>query len=174
MFALNGPGRRGHGRIPLEKIDAIVSARLGPGWVPGNAQPAAISRQVAMYMASQVGGWSTTQIGKFYNGRDHSTVRYAIARIRTLRQVDEGIDGIVTVLAEEIGAFAESIGCGRFLKALAQPNAAALSLDNAFLDAVAERIASRILPRPTCLIPATAAAEESHPSPVDMRVKPLA
>jgi hypothetical protein len=27
-----------------------------------------------MYLAKQVGRWSTTIIGCFYNGRDHSTV----------------------------------------------------------------------------------------------------
>ena len=103
MPALEGLRIQGRGRIPLAEIEAIVAARLGPGRVPGNAQPAAFSRQVAMYLASRVANWSTTEIGKFYNGRDHSTVCYAIARIRRLRAVDQSINGIVTVLEEEIG-----------------------------------------------------------------------
>ena len=61
-------------RIPLAAIDATVSAYLGTTRVIGNAQPAAFNRQVAMYLANRVGGWSTTKIGKFYNGRDRSTV----------------------------------------------------------------------------------------------------
>jgi len=61
-------------RVPLSAIDATVSAHLGPTPVMGNAQPAVFNRQVAMYLAKRVGGWSTTRIGKFYNGRDHSTV----------------------------------------------------------------------------------------------------
>jgi chromosomal replication initiation ATPase DnaA len=73
MLALDDLNSRNRRRVPLLEIDAIVAARLGPGRVAGNAQPAAFSRHIAMYMASQV-GWSTTQIGKFYNGRDHSTV----------------------------------------------------------------------------------------------------
>jgi hypothetical protein len=52
-------------RIPLAAIDAAVAARLGPGRVSGNAQPAVFSRQVAMYLAKMVGGWSTPQIGRF-------------------------------------------------------------------------------------------------------------
>jgi hypothetical protein len=50
-------------RIPLAVIDAAVCARLGPARVAGNAQPAAFNRQVAMYLAKHVGGWSTTTIG---------------------------------------------------------------------------------------------------------------
>src|SRR5215471_16016820 len=92
MFVLKEATPRGHKRIALAEIEATVAARLGPGRVMGNAQPAAFSRQVAMYLASQAGGWSTTQIGKFYNGRDHSTVCYAISRIRALRETDPEVD----------------------------------------------------------------------------------
>jgi chromosomal replication initiation ATPase DnaA len=62
------------------RIDAVVSAKLGPARVRGNGQPAAFHRQIAMYLAHRVGGWSTTRIGRFYNGRDHSTVCHAIKR----------------------------------------------------------------------------------------------
>ena len=49
-------------QIGLAQIDAVVSAHLGPARVRGNAQPAAFNRQVAMYLAKHVGGWSTTRI----------------------------------------------------------------------------------------------------------------
>ena len=55
-------------RISLAQIDAAVSARLGPTRGLGNSQPACFNRQVAMYLAKQVGRWSTTIIGRFYNG----------------------------------------------------------------------------------------------------------
>src|SRR3982751_4560484 len=89
-------------RIPLSAIDAAVAARLGPGRICGNAQPAVFSRQVAMYLAKHVGGWSTTRIGQFYNGRDHSTVCYALKRVAALREDDPEVDGLVTSLAGEI------------------------------------------------------------------------
>ena len=38
------------------------------------------------YLAQRLGGWSTIRIGKFYNGRDHSTVCNSIKRVETLRQ----------------------------------------------------------------------------------------
>ena len=72
-------------RVPLTTIDAIVSARLGTTRVKGNAQPSVFNRQIAMYSAKHVGGWSTTAIGKFYNGRHHTTVLWALQRIDCLR-----------------------------------------------------------------------------------------
>jgi chromosomal replication initiation ATPase DnaA len=74
------------GRISLDLIDAVVSARLGITRVRSNTQPAVSNRQVAMYLAKYVGGWSTTAIGRFYNGRDHSTVCYSIKRVESKRR----------------------------------------------------------------------------------------
>lgn len=89
-------------RIPLAQIDAAVSARLGPTRIPGNAQPACFNRQVAMYLARHVGHWSTTVIGRFYNGRDHSTVCHGIQRIEALRENDPNVDGLITELREQL------------------------------------------------------------------------
>ena len=82
-------------RVSLTDINAIVAAQLGPGRVKGNAQPAVFSRQIAMYLAKHVGGWSTTQIGRFYNGRDHSTVCHAIRKVELLRTNDPTIDALL-------------------------------------------------------------------------------
>jgi Bacterial dnaA protein helix-turn-helix len=101
MIALN-PRRQTFSRMPLASIDRIVSDRLGPTRVKGNAQPAAFNRQVAMYLAKHVGGWSTPRIGKFYNGRHHTTVLWALKRIEAMRTSDAGVDGLISVLTEEI------------------------------------------------------------------------
>ena len=61
MPAPSQPMKQTARRIPLSAIDAAVAARLGPGRVCGNAQPAVFSRQVAMYLAKHLGGWSTTR-----------------------------------------------------------------------------------------------------------------
>ena len=45
-----------------------------------------------MYLAKHVGGWSTPQIGRFYNGRHHTTVLYAIEKIRRMRDQDPSVD----------------------------------------------------------------------------------
>src|SRR3954470_23512171 len=102
MSALTQHTKQPVRRIPLSVIDAVVAARLGPGRVGGNAQPAVFSRQIAMYLAKHVGGWSTTRIGRFYNGRDHSTVCYALKRVASLREDDPEVDGLVGSLAGEI------------------------------------------------------------------------
>jgi hypothetical protein len=137
-------------RIPLSSIELAVSAKLGPGRVTGNAQPAVFSRQVAMYLAKCVGGWSTTQIGKFYNGRDHSTVCYAIQRIEALRELDPDVDCVLTALTEEIRA----LRLGRAehkIRLTPTPRVQDTSalISEELLDALAERIVDRVFSRLT-------------------------
>src|SRR3569833_202958 len=97
-FASSIPYRR----LPLAEIDAVVSARLGPTRIQGNAQPACFNRQVAMYLAKHVAGWSTTMIGRFYNGRDHSTVIHGIQRIEAHRESDPDLDTLLSELRDQI------------------------------------------------------------------------
>jgi hypothetical protein len=85
-------------RLSLEQIEATVADHLGRGRVPGNQSEPCFSRQVAMYLAKNVAGWSTTRIGRFYNGRHHTTVLHAIAKIERLRQTDETVDALIEVL----------------------------------------------------------------------------
>jgi len=80
--------RTGLWRLSLEQIEATVADHLGNGRVPGNQAAACLSRQVSMYLAKNVGGWSTTRIGRFYNGRHHTTVLHAIEKIERLRGGD--------------------------------------------------------------------------------------
>jgi Bacterial dnaA protein helix-turn-helix len=93
-----GPCRR----LSLEVIDAVVSARLGVTRIRGNEQPACFNRQVAMYLARHIGRWSTTLIGRFYNGRDHSTVCHGIQRIESLRESDPEVDALIAELKEQL------------------------------------------------------------------------
>src|SRR5580658_2451991 len=133
------------GRVALADIDSVVSARLGPARVTGNAQPAAFNRQVAMYLAKHVGGWSTTKIGQFYNGRDHSTVCYAIQRIEALRESRSDLDGLLTILREEIAAYV-GLAQGQQMEG---PSAVpvGMPITEEFLDALADRLVGRILAR---------------------------
>jgi hypothetical protein len=105
-FAPTPDSRR---RISLAEIDATVSARLGPTRGLGNSQPACFNRQIAMYLASHIGHWSTTVIGRFYNGRDHSTVCYAIQRIESLRESDPDVDALITELQRCLTEKEESV-----------------------------------------------------------------
>ena len=89
-------------RISLAQIDSIVSGRLGPTRGLGNSQPACFNRQVAMYLAARVGRWSTTVIGRFYNGRDHSTVCHGIQRIEALSESDPEVDSLLSDLKQRL------------------------------------------------------------------------
>ncbi len=108
------PNTSNRQRITLADIDAIVSARLGPTRGLGKSQPACFNRQVAMYLASHVGRWSTTVIGRFYGGRDHSTVVHSIQRIEAMREVEPDLDGLLCDLKSRIGNDADSASeCAR-------------------------------------------------------------
>ena len=91
-------------RVSLTRIEQVVSAHLGPGRIPGNVQGPCFSRQVSMYLAKHVGRWSLSQFGRFYNGRHHTTVLHAIAKIERFRRSDESVDALIEVLTGELAA----------------------------------------------------------------------
>jgi chromosomal replication initiation ATPase DnaA len=113
--------RNGIWRLSLEQIEATVADHLGNGRVSGNQATACLSRQVSMYLAKNVGGWSTTKIGRFYNGRHHTTVLHAIEKIERLRQTDESLDALIEVITAELspgteGSFTERHCAERVVK----------------------------------------------------------
>jgi hypothetical protein len=55
-----------------------------------------------MYLAKYIGNWSTKNIGRYYNGRDHSTVCYGIQRIEALRESDANVDALVCNLRRHL------------------------------------------------------------------------
>jgi hypothetical protein len=95
-------GNAGLWRPSLEQIESTVSSQLGPGRVPGNEHGPCFSRQISMYLAKHVGGWSTVKIGRFYNGRHHTTVLHAIQKVERLRCEDESIDALIEVLTAAV------------------------------------------------------------------------
>jgi len=148
MFAYGADLKHGSNRIALARIDTLVGARLGRARVRGNAQPAAFNRQVAMFLAHRVGGWSTTRIGRFYNGRDHSTVCHAIKRIQALRDSNADIEGLLCSLIQELTTEqgAELNPPSTTAKA-DLCRARDMTWTNEMLDDLAERIASRLRSR---------------------------
>ena len=101
-------------RLSLEQIEATVADHLGNGRVHGNAAAPCLSRQVAMYVAKNVVGWSTTRIGRFYNGRHHTTVLHAIQKIERLRRTDESMDTLIEVITAELRPGIEGCFTERF------------------------------------------------------------
>ena len=101
-----------------------------------------------MYLAHRVGGWSTTRIGQFYNGRDHSTVCHAIKRIQTFRDSNADVEGLLSSLIQEL-----TTDQGAELNPTSTTAKADLSRaqdmiwTNEMPDDLAERIASRLRSR---------------------------
>jgi hypothetical protein len=86
-----------------------------------------------MYLAKHVGHWSLSQIGKFYNGRHHTTVLHAIARIETFRKTDDSVDALIEVLIDELASGPH------------EPNARIPELTrSAIIEAVADRVLLRL------------------------------
>ena len=119
--------------VTLPQIETTVSAYLGPGRVPGNKHGECFSRQISMYLAKHVGGWSTPQIGRFYNGRHHTTVLYAIERIERLRIQEPSVDALLEVILAD-------------LRPSATPGSAVrpLAWSSEFIEALADRVLDRL------------------------------
>ena len=123
--------------VTLLQIETTVSAYLGPGRVPGNKQGECFSRQISMYLAKHVGGWSTPQIGRFYNGRHHSTVLHAIEKVARLRIQEPSVDALLEVL---IGDLRPTATCSSSSRPLAY--------SNDFMDTVVDRVLNRLMSGP--------------------------
>lgn len=120
--------------VTLPQIETTVSAYLGPGRVPGNKQGECFSRQISMYLAKHVGGWSTPQIGRFYNGRHHTTVLYAIEKVERLRKQEPSVDALLEVLSGDLRPAAACDSPSR-----------PLAWSNNFIDALVDRILHRLM-----------------------------
>jgi hypothetical protein len=129
----NTERRNGIWRLSLEQIEATVADHLGNGRVPGKQAAACLSRQVSMYLAKNVAGWSTTRIGRFYDGRHHTTVLHAIEKIERLRQTDESLNALIEVITAEL-----SPGTEGFTERLQH------GWTTALIDAVADRVLKKI------------------------------
>jgi hypothetical protein len=91
-----------------------------------------------MYLAKHVGGRSLPKIGRFYNGRHHTTVLHAITKIETLRKTDEAFDSLLDVLTATIA----SDGNGHGTDKIISPAHCDL------IDAVASRVIQRLKENP--------------------------
>jgi hypothetical protein len=145
MFAREGsPAQLGR-RISLATIDKVVAARLGQTRVEGNAQPAAFNRQIAMYLAKHVGKWSTTRIGRYYNGRDHSTVCHAVKKIEILRNSHPQVDALIATLKGDIGSEVQrnrAATCDAVNRPAGQ--AGEVRITDEFLDLLLDRLLARL------------------------------
>ena len=64
----------------------------------------AYPRQVAMYLARQITRHSLEEIGGFFGGRDHSTVIYAVDKVKELAQTDESCRRLIDEFLHQLRA----------------------------------------------------------------------
>jgi chromosomal replication initiator protein len=72
---------------------------IGTSKVRSLARP----RQIGMYLAKQLTQRSLPEIGRFFGGRDHTTVIHAIRRVEELRQTDPEIAFQIDCVAAMVG-----------------------------------------------------------------------
>lgn len=89
-------------RITVAHIQKIVATRLGVSVVDLQSgrrdRATAGPRQIAMYLAKTHTVLSLPQIGRLFGGRDHTTVLFAVRKIKKLRQENEEMRATVGAL----------------------------------------------------------------------------
>ncbi len=65
-----------------------------------NAKPVSFPRHVAMYLCRRLTGMSLPEIGKQFNNKHHSTVKYSIDKIEELRAKDQDLDRTLRQLTD--------------------------------------------------------------------------
>jgi hypothetical protein len=97
-----------------------------------------------MYLAKHLAGWSTTIIGRFYNGRDHSTVIHGIQRIEALRESDSDLDALLSELKDQLTRRQDGSDEKKVFEAPTKvPYASYINIDER-AEAVADRVWARI------------------------------
>ncbi|MDA0712812.1 MAG: chromosomal replication initiator protein DnaA [bacterium] len=65
-------------------------------------QPVALARQVAIFLCRTLLTLSLPEIGRFFGGRDHSTILSSIRKIEAQRHRDIGLQVVITRLEKEV------------------------------------------------------------------------
>jgi chromosomal replication initiator protein len=88
--------------VSINTIQRVVSDNfsLTPGDIRGKKRTKKIvsARQLAMYLARDIGGYSTSEIGQDFGGRDHTTVMYSCKMIEEQKLVDPNLDATIESL----------------------------------------------------------------------------
>jgi chromosomal replication initiator protein len=68
----------------------------------GRRKEVVIPRQIAMYLIREMTHASLPEIGQFFDGRDHTTVLYAIQKIQESLDTDPGFQQAIKVIKERL------------------------------------------------------------------------
>jgi chromosomal replication initiator protein len=94
------------GAVSVEAIQKVVADHYNISFsdIKGKSHRKKIAepRHVALYVASKLTEYSTTELGAEFGNRDHTTVMYSVAKIEKLITVDSVLDATVQALMREI------------------------------------------------------------------------
>jgi chromosomal replication initiator protein len=104
-----GPSRQGH---TIDFIADVVSSHVGISISElkdrSRRRPIVFGRHVAMYFAKQFSGKPLTSIGRFFGGRDHSTVLHAINSIEQQVEYDQEVRQTVAAIRRKLQTMSAS------------------------------------------------------------------
>ncbi len=93
-------------KVDIQKIIEVTADFFGidPKLITSKHRSSHIvlPRQVAMYIARELTSLSTVKIGKSFGSKDHTTVLYAIEKIKNLRQLDPEINEKIERITKEL------------------------------------------------------------------------
>jgi len=94
---------------PTTTIDRVAKAtaryfsiRLKELRGPGRTRSEVLARNVAMYLAQRLTGASLQQIGKYFGGRDHTTVGHSCRKIELICQSDPAIQKALVMITDRV------------------------------------------------------------------------
>jgi chromosomal replication initiator protein len=85
-------------RVTAEAYGLTVAELIGPS----RKQPLAQCRQVAMYLCRELTSLSLPRIGEVFGGRDHTTVMYAIDRVKKIMETERPVYDRVQELSSNL------------------------------------------------------------------------
>jgi chromosomal replication initiator protein len=95
-------------RVGMSDIQEAVAARFNVkvADLQGRRRHKSIAfpRQICMFLAKELTSLSLVEIGGYFSGRDHSTVLYAIDKIKEMVGADPSLAELITQLREVIGS----------------------------------------------------------------------
>ncbi len=96
----------GEKRITIESIVKVVAEKfsLQPSQLKQktNEQKIAYPRQISMYLVKELTSASLPEIGRWFNGKHHTTVLHSIQKIERLRQRDPDLNSLLHKLVDSI------------------------------------------------------------------------
>jgi len=97
----------------MDNIIRVIAENYGltPNDLKGKkrTQNIAFARQLAMYIGKEMTEYSTTEIGKDFGGRDHTTVMHSVEKIKNLLITDPSLESNIEKLIRAIKEFSAKI-----------------------------------------------------------------